>query len=179
MHRRFAPLCLALGLVAGLAAPALAQTASIGQAKIAVLDVRRILADSTAGKNALAKLKKLQEDKEAEGRTKQQELADLENKIKTGRLSLTEDKLAQMQREYEDKTLSMRRFQDDANRDLAKARDDAFAEIERGVMPIIDQVGREMGLTLIFNKFEAGLVYADEGVDITEAVLQRFNSQTK
>lgn len=174
MHRLLARSLATLALAVGLVGPALAQ-ATVGPAKIAVLDVRRILAESNAGKNALARLKKLQEDKEAEGRTKQQELTDLENKIKQGRLSLTEDKLAAMQREYEDKTLALRRFQDDANRELGKARDDAFAEIEKGVMPIIDQVGREQGLTLIFNKFEAGLVYADESVDITEAVLQRFN----
>lgn len=171
--RRFAPLVVAI--VALAAAPSFAQTA-IGQAKIAVLDVRRILADSTAGKDALTRLQKLQQDKEGEGRTMQQELVDLENKIKQGRLSLAEDKLIAMQKEYEDKGIALRRFQDDANRELGKARDEAFAEIERRIMPIIDQVGRELGVTLIFNKFESGLVYADEGVDITAQVLAKFNA---
>jgi Skp family chaperone for outer membrane proteins len=30
-------------------------------------------------------------------------------------------------------------------------------------------------LTLIFNKFQSGLVYADETIDITDEVIQRFN----
>jgi Skp family chaperone for outer membrane proteins len=36
-------------------------------------------------------------------------------------------------------------------------------------------VGREQGLTLIFNKFQSGLVYADQSVDITDDVIRRFN----
>ena len=67
--------------------------------EIAVLDVRRILSDSAAGKDALARLKKLTEDKEAQGRGMQQELVDLENKMKAGRLSLAEDALAKLQKD--------------------------------------------------------------------------------
>jgi hypothetical protein len=33
-----------------------------------------------------------------------------------------------------------------------------------------------MGLALIFNKFESGLVYASEAVEITDTVIQRFNA---
>ena len=43
-------------------------------------------------------------------------------------------------------------------------------------MPIIDQIGKEQGLTLIFNKFQSGLVYADDTVDITDEVIRRFNT---
>jgi outer membrane protein len=41
---------------------------------------------------------------------------------------------------------------------------------------VIDAVGQERGLTLIFNKFQSGLVYADEAVDITDDVIRRFNT---
>ncbi len=36
-------------------------------------------------------------------------------------------------------------------------------------MPVINQVGKEQGYTLIFRKFESGLIYADEAVDITDS----------
>jgi Skp family chaperone for outer membrane proteins len=44
-------------------------------------------------------------------------------------------------------------------------------------MPIIQEVGREMKLQMIFNKFQSGLVYADEAMDITDQVLRRFNTK--
>jgi Skp family chaperone for outer membrane proteins len=44
-------------------------------------------------------------------------------------------------------------------------------------MPVIDEVGREQKLQLIFNKFQSGLVYAEETLDITDLVLRRFNTK--
>ena len=32
-----------------------------------------------------------------------------------------------------------------------------------------------MGLAAIFNKFESGLVYASDAIDITDTVIKRFN----
>jgi hypothetical protein len=42
-------------------------------------------------------------------------------------------------------------------------------------MPVINQVGKELGYTLIFRKFESGLIYADEAVDITASIIQRLD----
>jgi hypothetical protein len=51
-----------------------------------------------------------------------------------------------------------------------------LADLERRVFPIITQLGKERGYTLIFNKFQSGLVFADDAADITEDVLKRFNT---
>jgi hypothetical protein len=43
---------------------------------------------------------------------------------------------------------------------------------------VINEVAREQGYTLVFNKFNSGLLFADDkAVDLTEAVITRFNSQ--
>ena len=43
---------------------------------------------------------------------------------------------------------------------------------------MIDSLGKEMGLAAIFNKFESGLVYASDAIDITDTVIKRFNDAT-
>ena len=70
----------------------------------------------------------------------------------------------------------MRRLQDDATRDLTKKRDDVLGQIDQQVMPVINQVGKELGYTLIFRKFESGLIYADEAIDITDSVIKRLDT---
>ncbi|HET9228277.1 MAG TPA: OmpH family outer membrane protein [Thermoanaerobaculia bacterium] len=180
MSSRIAKLILgaALAAVPFLAvAPALAQgTAPTGSGiKIAVIDTEKILLTSATGKKALADLKKLQEAKEGEARTKQQEIKDLQAKLSEGRLSLAQDKLTEMEKQLEDKVINLRRFQEDANSELGKKRDQVLAAIDQKVMPVINQVGKEMGYTLIFRKFESGLIYADEAVDITTAIIQRLD----
>ena len=177
MSSRITKLILGLALAAApfLALPASAQTAAASGIKIAVIDTERILLTSNTGKKALADLKKLQEAKEAEARTKQQEIKDLQAKLSDGRLSLAQDKLSEMEKQLEEKLVSLRRFQEDANAELGKKRDQVLASIDQKVMPVINQVGKELGYTLIFRKFESGLIYADEAVDITASIIQRLD----
>jgi len=179
-----AGLTLCLGLALGVAPAAFAQGGApaaapaarpAGQPKIAVIDTERILLESTTGKKALADLKKLQEGKEGELRTRQQEIKDLQAKISDGRLSLAQDKLAEMDKQLEDRVIALRRLQDDATRELNKRKDDVLGSIDQRVMPVINQLGKEQGYTLIFRKFESGLIYADETVDITTSVIQRLD----
>jgi outer membrane protein len=168
---------LGLALVAPLAAQAAPAAAPpSGTLKIAVIDTEKILLSSVAGKKAVADLKKLQEQREGELRAKAQELKDLQTKIADGRLSLAQDKLADLSKQLEEKDISLRRAQDDATRELNKKRDDMLAAIDEKVMPVINQVGKELGYTLIFRKFESGLIYADDAVDITASVVQRLDA---
>ncbi len=45
-------------------------------------------------------------------------------------------------------------------------------------MPIINDVAREQGYQLVFNKYNSGLLFADDkSTDLTEAVITKFNSQ--
>ncbi len=180
--RSFAAGAAAAGLLgvvilgAAVAAPAAAQEKAL---KIALIDVERLVKESLAGKEALAKLKKAQEEKVGEARSKQEEIDGLRKRLNDGRLSLAQDKLAEIEKQLEDKVIGFRRFQDDADRELGKQRETVFGDIERRVIPIIEQVGKEAGYTLILNKFQSGLVYADESIDITPTIIQRFDSATK
>ena len=169
---------LGLALVVPLAAQAApaAAPAAGGVIKIAVIDTEKILLSSVAGKKAVADLKKLQEQREGELRAKAQELKDLQTKISEGRLSLAQDKLADLSKQYEEKEITLRRQQDDATRELNKKRDEMLAGIDDRVMPVINQVGKDLGYTLIFRKFESGLIYADEAIDITDTIVQKLDA---
>ena len=146
--------------------------------RIAVLDVQRILVESEPGRKAIEDLKVLQEESVATARTRQEDVKVLQDKINEGRLSLSADRLAEMEKQLEAKVLDFRRFQEDMERELNRKRDEAFAKIERDVMPIVDEVGKAEGYTLIFNKFQSGLVYADQQVDITDAVIVKYNEKS-
>ena len=171
---RFHRAVLGLALAAALTAPFAAQAQAPGL-KIAVIDTERVLLASETGKKALGDLKKLQEAKENEVKAKQQEIKDLQTKVQDGRMSLAQDKLSEMEKQLEDKVIALRRLQDDATRELNKKRDEILGQIDQRVMPVINQAGKDLGYTLIFRKFESGLIYADEAVDITNAVIQRLD----
>ena len=156
-----------------LAAPMFAQNTP---ARVAVVDVQKVLTQSTAGKAAYEKLKKMQEDRLNKAKQMDEEMKKLESDLNTKRISLAEDKLAEMTKQLADKKIAMQRFAQDADREIGEARDRELQALQVKIEPVIDALGKEMGLALIFNKFESGLVYASEAVEITDTVIQRFNA---
>lgn len=161
--------------VAALAAPMFAQTTP---ARVAVVDVQKVLTQSTAGKAAYEKLKKMQEDRLAKAKQMDDEMKKLDADLATKRISLAEDKLAEMAKQLADKKIAMQRYAQDADREIGEARDRELQALQVKIEPVIDALGKEMGLALIFNKFESGLVYASDAVEITDTVIQRFNTAT-
>lgn len=170
MYRSLVRTMVLVALVTAVALPAAAQTS------IAVIDVQRVVAESDPGKEALQKLKAVQDGKIQEGQVLQQELATLQEQFNKQRFTVSEVRLAELNKEMEDKTIAIRRFEDDAKRELEEARRRELGGLEERILPIINQIGEERGITLIFNKFQSGLVYANDSVDITDDVILRFNT---
>jgi outer membrane protein len=158
--------------VVALAAPMFAQNAP---ARVAVVDVQKVLTQSVAGKAAYEKLKKMQDDRVSKAKSMDEEMKKLESDLNTKRISLAEDKLAEMAKQLSDKKIAMQRYAQDADREIGEARDRELQALQVKIEPVIDAIGKEMGLALIFNKFESGLVYASEAVEITDTVIKRFN----
>ncbi len=159
--------------VAALAAPMFAQTAP---ARLAVIDVQKVLSQSTAGKAAYDKLKRVQDEKVERAKALDEEMKKLDGEIAAKRISLSEDKLTDMQKQLAEKRIAMQRYAQDADREIAEARDRELQALEAKIKPVIDALGKEMGIAVIFNKFESGLVYASEAIDLTDTVIQRFNA---
>jgi len=146
--------------------------------KIGVINVGRLLEESEAGQAALLQLRNLREQKGAQATAQEDEITSLRDRINEGSLSLSEERLTSMRKDLEDKVIAYQRFQDDAQRDFQKLQVDIFEGIQNQVMPVITAAGEEYGYTMIFNKFESGLVFAVEDVDITDLILERFNQIT-
>jgi outer membrane protein len=158
------------GLAIAAAVPAAAEI------KIAVIDVQRVVAESDPGKGSLQKLKVLQDQKLEQGKGVQQAMDALRDQYNKQRFTLSDEKLRDLEKQIEDKGIELKRFQDDAARELDEARRRELDALEQKIMPLINLIGKERGLTLIFNKFQSGLVYADETTDITDEVIRRFNT---
>ena len=161
-----------------VSAASLAQgsTAPVAVPKIGVINVERLVQESALGKEAFSRVKKLNDQKKEEADKLSKELRDMEQKLADQGSSLADDKREALQKSYQEKAIAFKRFQDDANRDLEAAQKKELSDLERRVFPVINQVGKEKGFTLIFNKFQSGLVYADDAVDVTDEVLKVFNT---
>ncbi len=170
--QRMIRLAVTVGLVLGFTSSVVtAQEAS----KFAVINVVQLLEESDPGRQGIEDLKTLQKTKTDERNALRATIQELRTKISEGQFSLSEDKLAELQKQLEDKGIELQRFNDDTSRELQTRQEQMLTNIQELVMPIINQVGQEFGYTMIFNKFESGLVYASDAIDITAEVMKRLN----
>ncbi len=159
-----------VGLLVAAAVPAAAEV------KIGVINVGRLLAETDAGKGISAKLQALQREKQEQAANLNKELQALKERYDKQFLALSEDSRAQLEKEIQDKEVALQRFAEDARRELRRAEGAEMEAFNARVMPIITQVGKELGYTLVFNSEQAGLLYADEAAFITDQVIQRINT---
>jgi outer membrane protein len=164
----------ALSLAAlALAVPAFAQTTA--PARVAVFNVQKVLAESNAGKSAYDRLKKAQDDKAARAQKMDEELKALDQQLSAKKMSLSDEKLADLQKQFSEKKIALQRYAQDADRELTELRDKSLQDLERQLVPVIQEIGKEMGFAAIFNRFDSGIVYASDAIDITDVVTKRFN----
>ncbi len=170
MFRSLNRAVILVALILAVAIPATAQQ------KLAVIDIQRVVTESDPGKEVMLKLKALTDAKAQEGQALQQTLATLQDQFSKQRFTVSESRQAEMSKQIEDQQIAIRRFQDDAQREVTEAQRRELGGLEEKILPIINQVGGEQGFTMIFNKFQSGLVYASDSVDITDEVIRRFNT---
>lgn len=154
-----------------LAIPAIAQAPS----RIAVIDVNRVLAESAAGKAAYTALQGVQKGHVERIKAMEEEVTRLEADYQQKRLSLSEDNLSAIEKQIADKRVALQRYGQDAERDLQAQRAQTLKTLNDRIMPLVEEVGKEMGFAVIFNKYESGLVYASDAVDITNVIVQRVD----
>jgi len=163
----FAGLAVAVALLYDWS-PATAQTPPT---KLAVVDVNKVLSSSKPGRAAYDSLKKLQESKLAE-------MTAMDNSIKQLEATRTAANASTVDKQVSDKRVAMRRAAEDAEKAIQVERDKALQGLELKVKPVVDAVSKELKLALVFNKFESGLVYADDSTDITSVVIQKLDAAT-
>ncbi|MEM7584630.1 MAG: OmpH family outer membrane protein [Acidobacteriota bacterium] len=143
---------------------------------IVVVDLERIVAQSAAGQALQEQLGKFQEEVKVEGESKAAAARDIRQRISEGANSLSEEKLNQLQKDYEDATIAIRRFQDDKQREGQKMQAEGLREIEKQLQPVFEAIRDEGGYDLIINNVPGVVVMANDRVDITQEVIDRLNA---
>lgn len=165
-----------LAAVAFLAVPALPSLAQEAPLRIAVVDLDTVVAESPAGKALQKKLEAFQQQAKAELDALNSAAASIRQRATEGANSLSEEELANLQKQFEDKQIEMRRLQDDKQRQGQKMQNEGLAEIERLLGPVFEKVRAEGNYDLILNRVPGVVVMANPRIDITRQVIERLEA---
>jgi outer membrane protein len=158
-----------------LATPAIAADPAV----IGYVDIQVLLDQSKMGKQAQQALKDKFEDRK-------QELTQEEQSIRQVQQTLARDQALMSQTELDKKTSelekSVREFQKkaaEAQEALVQEQNKLGAEILKPAQAIIAQVAKDKKVSAIFERRQSGLLYIDEGLDLTAEVIKRLDAQGK
>jgi outer membrane protein len=144
-------------------------------AKVAYINIQRVATESAEGKASTARVKALQDKKLAELNVKNKALEAAQQKLNSGSL-LSEDARAAAQKETEKLNVEIQRLQQDAQAELNELQEQLQLDFQRKLSPIIQQVATEKGLHFLLSQVDAGLVWAEPGLDLTNEVVKRFDA---
>ncbi|HEX7485579.1 MAG TPA: OmpH family outer membrane protein [Vicinamibacterales bacterium] len=146
-------------------------------AKIAYMNIPRIAAESAEGRASTIRVNALREKKLAELNGKNKQLETAQQKLNSGGL-LSEEARAATQKEVEKLQVDIQRMQQDAEAEMQELQQQLQLEFQRKLSPVIQQLAVEKGLHILFSQTDAGMVWADPGLDLTGDVIKRFDAAT-
>jgi outer membrane protein len=173
MKRMFTTLFLALPLATGLA-----QAQSAGM-KIGVFDANRVSEESDEGKRIASRLTSLGEKKKGEISSKEKEIAELRQQLDSQTLSLSPEKQTQLQKDIQRKGLELQQAQESARNEFQIEVSEAQNKFQEQLLRVINQFGRDEGFTLVLERATGGVAFASESIDVTTAIVDKFNQMVK
>ena len=144
--------------------------------KVGVVQSDAVLSKSQEGKRVTAQL-------EAKNKTLQEDLAriddrirDLETRLNTQRLTLSQEALGNLMADLDKQRTERTRFVEDSRRELNDLQLRLFNRLQSELRPIIEEIGKEKNMDLIFDVNGSGIIYFNPAVDITQDVIQRYDA---
>jgi outer membrane protein len=143
-------------------------------AKVAFINIQAIASQSTEGKTSSTKVKALQDKKLAELNAKNKALETAQGKV--NQTVLSDDARAAAQKEVDRLNVEIQRFQQDADAELQELQQQLQLEFQKKLIPVVQQLVAEKGLQILLSQADAGIIWADSGVDLTAEVIKRFDA---
>jgi outer membrane protein len=175
-------ICLATP-VAGSQAPASGEApqqtpagATSRPLSIGWVDLERIVQTSAEGKIASAKVQALTQKKSGELGEKQKQLQAAQQKLQAGGTVLNDSARLQLEREIDRLNVDLQRMQQDAQQELQELQQELQADFMKKLSPVIERVVKERNVNFLFSRVEAGIVFADPALDLTDELIKRFDA---
>jgi outer membrane protein len=176
-------IALALGSL-GFVAPAVALAqapaavpapAGDGQ-RFAVINIQKVAAESTEGKASTAKVQALNQKKISELNDLNKKLQADQQKLSAQGAMLNEAARDELTRNIDKEQKDLQRAQQDAQEEVQQLQQDLQNAFQAKLLPIIQQIVNERKITILFSQADAGIVFADPGLDLTADVIKRFDA---
>jgi len=166
-------------VVSFLVVSRLAFAADAAAFKVAYVDLQKALQTVDAGKNAKASLEKEVTAKRNELEKAQASLQKEAEAFEKKAAIMNDATKASKQAELQKKFAEFQKSAAESQMELQKKERELTKPLIDEIRAIIEGIGKEKGYQLIVEKNEGAVLYAEAGSDLTDQVIEKFNSKKK
>jgi outer membrane protein len=145
------------------------------EVKIGVINAQEIIEKTQKGKKVQVKLENLQKQKQQQLEGMQKTIVQLQKELESP--ALNRDTREKKTRELEDKRIDYNRFIQDTQKEMQAKSQQELMNLQKEIMPLIQQIGKAKGFTIIFDMTSSGIAYFDETIDVTEEVVKAVDAK--
>ena len=143
--------------------------------KFAFINIQRVASESAEGKSSTSKVQALNQQKVAQLNELNKKLQGDQQKLQSQASVMNDQARGQLERDIERQQKEIQRFTQDAQDEVQNLQQDLQNTFQGKLLPIIQKVVQERGLQILFSQNDAGIVWAEPGLDITADVIKRFD----
>jgi outer membrane protein len=160
-------------LVLGMAAMAHAQT----PAKVAIIHVQNAILQTKDGQKAASELQGRFAPKKASLEKKQADIAALQDTLRKGSATMSEDAKAKLMRDIDTSNKSLQRDTEDAQADLDAEQGKIMQELGNKVMAVLEKyaTGNGYALVLDVSNPQTPVLWASQTIDITGDIVKLYD----
>lgn len=142
------------------------QAPAFSESPTAIVNLQRLVAESTIGKAATARLRAVQSEKQKVIAEKQAEVQ---------QLSRSTAPRARVERAQ----LELRRLTEDAEAEVASLDQQLREEFAKKLRPVVAKIAEEEHIGIIFEYPQQTILWVSPKVDVTTKVIERLEAETK
>ncbi len=158
-------------------APVVAQATDKPQ--FGYVDIRKVVNESKSGKQARDEIDKLIKQRLDQIGREEKKLKELYQAFEKEQLTMSEAQKKQKQKEFEEKFEGYQKTRAEAQRDVSKREGEFMRKALPDLRAIITALAKEEKLVLVFDKGNVPVLYAEDGPDLTDKVMQRFDAKSR
>ena len=146
-------------------------------AKIGVVDLKRVIDNSSAGKLAQAELTQQGKKMQKELEKRQAEMVEIQKNLERQAAVMSKDAREQKIRDLKIKKIDIENLNKKYRSEFRQSERKKLIKIQKEVLSITEEIGKKEGYLIIFDKIAA--IYVPKTLDLTDKVIQEYNAKYK
>jgi outer membrane protein len=163
----------------GMGLLAFAAAARAAEIKIGFVDMQRALNECDEGKEAKGVMKGEYQKFQDEIAQRRKDLQALKETLQSQGVMLSEKGRKEKERKYQNRLKEFKRWGEDRQGELKRKEMEITNATLKGLAAMVKKLGEEEQFSLILERNEAIILYGSKAIDLTDRVIQIFNSTNK